>query len=185
MQVHKEPSRLGSRRIQVEVSGLGKATSFRCRTTSYTRGSHRSPATDSLQGYQVRLPCFCYQSTDQCLARLPLLFSTSHNREAHPGIGLRLSLSKDSDPGMNSQRCLLPDVITRLQSRSLFKRLCLPRNYHSKTLKTIRMELLVLPGRLIRAQKQYHLNLPRKYHFEQVFREALSKIEKLRELPIA
>lgn len=65
-----------------------------------------------------------------------------------------------------------------------FKRLCLPRNYHSKTLKTIRMELFVLPGRLIRAQKRYRLNLPRKYHFEKVFREALFKIEKLSELPV-
>jgi hypothetical protein len=65
-----------------------------------------------------------------------------------------------------------------------FKRLCLPRSYYTKTLKTIRMELLVLPGRLIKAQKRYHLRLPRQYHFEQVFRNALSRVEKLRELPV-
>jgi len=65
-----------------------------------------------------------------------------------------------------------------------FKRLCLPRSYYTKTLKTIRMELLVLPGRFIKAQKRYHLRLSRQYHLEQVFRNALSRVEKLRELPV-
>lgn len=61
-----------------------------------------------------------------------------------------------------------------------FKRLCLPRSYRHKTLKTIRMELLVLPGHLVRAKKQYRLKLPRGYHFEKVLRSALKVIEKQR-----
>lgn len=63
-----------------------------------------------------------------------------------------------------------------------FKRLCLPPNYRYKTLKTIRMELLVLPGRLVKTENRYRLNLPRHYHFEDVFRQALAKIEKLKAL---
>lgn len=65
-----------------------------------------------------------------------------------------------------------------------FKRLCLPRSYRYKTLKTIRMELLVLPGQLVRSQRQYRLKLPRHYHFEDTFQKALTKIEKLK-LPAA
>lgn len=64
-----------------------------------------------------------------------------------------------------------------------FKRLCLPRSYRYKTLKTIRMELLVLPGRLVNAHRRYRLTLPRHYHFEDAFQKALSKIEKLTLLP--
>jgi len=41
-----------------------------------------------------------------------------------------------------------------------FKRLCLPSSYRYKTLKTIRMELLVFPGRLVKTQNRYRLNLP-------------------------
>jgi len=65
-----------------------------------------------------------------------------------------------------------------------FKRLCLSRRYRQKTLKTLRMELLVLPGQLVRSKKQYRLKLPRHYHFEDTFQKALTKIEKLK-LPAA
>lgn len=58
-----------------------------------------------------------------------------------------------------------------------FRRLCLPSSYRYETLKTIRMELLVLLGRLVRTQNRYRLNLPRHYHFEDVFRRALANIE--------
>lgn len=61
-----------------------------------------------------------------------------------------------------------------------FKRLCLPRNYRYKTLKTLRMELIELPGRLVNTQGRYRLALPRDYHFENLFQSALNKIEKLR-----
>jgi len=61
-----------------------------------------------------------------------------------------------------------------------FKRLCLPRNYRYKTLKTFRMELIELPGRLVNAQRRYRLALPRHHHFEKLFRQALAKADKLR-----
>jgi hypothetical protein len=61
-----------------------------------------------------------------------------------------------------------------------FKRLCLTKSYHYKTLKTIRMELLVLPGQLVRTKKQFRLKLPRDYHFQSEFEHAATKIEKLK-----
>lgn len=61
-----------------------------------------------------------------------------------------------------------------------FKRMCLPRNYRYKTLKTLRMELIELPGRLVNAQGRFRLALPRDYHFEKLFRHALAKAERLR-----
>jgi hypothetical protein len=60
-----------------------------------------------------------------------------------------------------------------------FKRLCLPKSYRHKTLKTVPMELLVLPGQLVRSKKQHRLKLPRHYHFEDTFLQALAKIQKL------
>lgn len=61
-----------------------------------------------------------------------------------------------------------------------FKRLCLPKSYRYKTLKTIRMELLVLPGRLVKTENRHQLRLPKYYHFEDTFTKALFKIEKLK-----
>jgi hypothetical protein len=61
-----------------------------------------------------------------------------------------------------------------------FKRTCLPRNYRHKTLKTLRMELIELPGRLVNAQRRHRLILPMNYHFEKLFRDALAKADKLR-----
>ena len=63
-------------------------------------------------------------------------------------------------------------------------RLCLPPAYRNKTLKTVRMELLVIPGRLVNAKNRYRLKLPRGYHFEKTFQFALAKIQKLRPVEI-
>ncbi len=59
-----------------------------------------------------------------------------------------------------------------------FRRLCLPPAYRRKTLKTLRMELLVIPGRLVKTGNRYRLKLPREYHFEKAFRFALAKLPK-------
>ena len=61
-----------------------------------------------------------------------------------------------------------------------FKRLCLPRSYRYKTLKTLRMEIIELPGRLVYAERRNRLILPKHYHFEKLFCNALAKVEKLR-----
>ena len=65
-----------------------------------------------------------------------------------------------------------------------FKRLCLPPAYRIKTLKTVRRELLVIPGRLVKTQNRCRLKLPKEYHFEQDFRYALAKIPLLRPVQI-
>lgn len=61
-----------------------------------------------------------------------------------------------------------------------FKRICLPKRYRHKTLKTLRMELLVLPGRLVKTGNRYRLTLPRQYHFQPTFEEALARVQKLK-----
>jgi hypothetical protein len=60
-----------------------------------------------------------------------------------------------------------------------FKRLCLPPAYRAKTLKTIRRELLVIPGRLVKTDNRYRLKLPRDYHFQRAFESALAKVQRL------
>jgi hypothetical protein len=65
-----------------------------------------------------------------------------------------------------------------------FKRLCLPPAYRTKTLKTLRMELLVIPGRLVNANNRYRLKLPRGFHFEKLFQVALRKIQELAPIQI-
>ena len=61
-----------------------------------------------------------------------------------------------------------------------FRRLCLPSAYRTKTLKTLRLELLAIPGRLVKTGNRYRLKLPRDYHFERTFQSALTKIRGLR-----
>ena len=65
-----------------------------------------------------------------------------------------------------------------------FKRLCLPPAYRTTTLKTVRRELLVIPGRLVKSKNRYRLKLPNGYHFESAFRHALAKISKLQSVEI-
>src|SRR5574341_2209300 len=60
-----------------------------------------------------------------------------------------------------------------------FRRLCLPPGYRTKTLKTVRRELLVIPGRLVKAKNRYHLKLQIGYHFEKLFQFALRRIQEL------
>ncbi len=61
-----------------------------------------------------------------------------------------------------------------------FKRICLSRRYRHKTLKTLRMELLVLPGRLVKTGNRYRLTLPRQYHFQPTFEQALARVHKFK-----
>lgn len=61
-----------------------------------------------------------------------------------------------------------------------FKRTCLPRSYRHKTLKTVRMELLVLPGRLVKRGNRSGVMLPRGYHFQSEFEQAVAKTDKLK-----
>lgn len=65
-----------------------------------------------------------------------------------------------------------------------FRRLCLPPAYRTTTLKTVRRELLVIPGRLVKSKNRYRLKLPNGYHFESAFRHALAKISKLQPVEI-
>jgi hypothetical protein len=65
-----------------------------------------------------------------------------------------------------------------------FKRLCLPPAYRTTTLKTVRRELLAIPGRLVKSKNRYRLKLPNGYHFESAFRHALAKISKLQPVEI-
>jgi hypothetical protein len=61
-----------------------------------------------------------------------------------------------------------------------FKRLCLPHEYASTTVETIRHELLVLPGKLAKHGSRNVLQLPRDYDQREVFLAAAHKIERLR-----
>jgi hypothetical protein len=61
-----------------------------------------------------------------------------------------------------------------------FKRLCLPKEYLTATLDTIRTDFLVLPAKLTNRGHQKMLILPRDYTQRKEFEEALHRIPKLR-----
>lgn len=61
-----------------------------------------------------------------------------------------------------------------------FKRLCLPHEYLTTTLDTIRTDFLVLPARLVRQHKKNIVKLPHDYHYQKEFLAAMEKIQKLR-----
>jgi len=61
-----------------------------------------------------------------------------------------------------------------------FKRLCLPKDYLYATLDTIRTDFLVLPAKLTNQGGRNVLFLPHDYHYQEQFKVALKKIERLR-----
>ena len=61
-----------------------------------------------------------------------------------------------------------------------FKRLCLPPDYLTATLDTIRTDFIVLPARLVRESKRNVVKLPHDYHYQREFLDASRKIERLR-----
>ena len=61
-----------------------------------------------------------------------------------------------------------------------FKRICLPKEYLTTTLDTIRTDFLVLPAKFTKRGSQNILMLPKGYHHRQEFQQALRNIQKLR-----
>ena len=60
-----------------------------------------------------------------------------------------------------------------------FKRLCLPPEYLTSTIETIRNDFLVLPAKLVRAAKTNVVKLPYGYRHQKEFKQAYRKIENL------
>lgn len=61
-----------------------------------------------------------------------------------------------------------------------FKRSCLPEQYATATVETVRRDFLALPGRLTHPGHQHVLQLPRKYPLRQQFLAAAKKVAHLR-----
>jgi len=61
-----------------------------------------------------------------------------------------------------------------------FKRLCLPPQYRTATVETIRNEFLVLPAKLTKRGSRNVLQLPRDFHHRKFFLEAARRIQTLR-----
>ena len=61
-----------------------------------------------------------------------------------------------------------------------FRRLCLPRQWQTATLGTLRTRLLVLPARLIRSGHRNVLKLPVGYQYQRQFQQTLRRIGRLR-----
>jgi hypothetical protein len=60
-----------------------------------------------------------------------------------------------------------------------FKRLCLPEQYLTATLDTIRTDFLVLPAKLIRRENRRTVRLPHDYHYQKEFLTANDRIDSL------
>jgi hypothetical protein len=61
-----------------------------------------------------------------------------------------------------------------------FKRLCLPAEYHSITLGSLRRQVLMVPGEFVRASQVPILRLPSSYVEQAVIKHALHRIDRLR-----
>jgi hypothetical protein len=60
-----------------------------------------------------------------------------------------------------------------------FKRLCLPKEFRYKTLRTIRQDLIVIPARLVRIGRSNILKLPAKYPYQKLFYKIAKNIESM------
>ena len=63
-----------------------------------------------------------------------------------------------------------------------FQRLCLPEDWQSKTLQTLRHELLLLPGSFVRHGNKQILRFPKNSPYQKVFLSAKDEIAKLKDL---
>lgn len=63
-----------------------------------------------------------------------------------------------------------------------FQRLCLPLDWQSKTLQTLRNEILLMPGSFVKHGNKHILRFPKNSPQQKVFLEAKSKAEKLKDL---
>ena len=61
-----------------------------------------------------------------------------------------------------------------------FKRLCLPKEYLTTTLETIRTDFIVVPAKLVKKQRHNIVRLPHDFHYQKEFLQAFQKISKLR-----
>jgi hypothetical protein len=61
-----------------------------------------------------------------------------------------------------------------------FKRLCLPADYQTATVETIRTDFLVLPARLVNTSHRNILKLPAEYVTQQAIDQIVGRIERLR-----
>jgi len=61
-----------------------------------------------------------------------------------------------------------------------FKRLCLPKNLHNMTLKTLRTQILFVPGELVRTDNKPALKFPANFLYKEVIEHALKQIEKVK-----
>jgi hypothetical protein len=61
-----------------------------------------------------------------------------------------------------------------------FKRLYLPKEYLYATVDTIRNDFLVVPAKLIKKENRNILNLPKDYHYRDLFKNAFLKLNKLK-----
>jgi len=61
-----------------------------------------------------------------------------------------------------------------------FKRLCLPADFQTATLETLRNQIFLMPAQLVRADNRPRLVMPHSGQREQAWKFALHKIEKLR-----
>jgi len=61
-----------------------------------------------------------------------------------------------------------------------FKRLCLPQNYHTATLSTIRHQLLKVAGKIVHQARQSFLVLPDRYWFRDAWSFALKQLSELK-----
>lgn len=63
-----------------------------------------------------------------------------------------------------------------------FQKLCLPKDWQSKTLQTLRYELLLLPGSFVRHGNKQILRFPKNSPYQKVFLSARDRIAKLKDL---
>src|SRR5262249_23589664 len=60
-----------------------------------------------------------------------------------------------------------------------FKRLCLPKEYHQATVKTIRHQLLKVAGKIVHQARQFFLVLSDQYWYQDAWSFALKQLAKL------
>ncbi len=142
------------------------------------RGRRKSTHALGIQG--LFLPCLCYQSSIEPRKRMAF-----YKPRARCELDIR-ELKESFPLGDIPTNSFLANqvhfhlILLAYDLVNWFKRLCLPQQWNSATLHTLRRDLFALPARLVHSGGRNQLKFPQRYPHQKLFYQTFERINNLK-----
>lgn len=183
-------TRLSGLEYDTRAGGIGVAE-FRYQPQRWKHPARfvviRRPVPDeaSWQLSLFRMEGYTYRVLVTNLALTPLNVWRFYNQRANGELIIRelleaYSLGKIPTSDWASNQAYFHLCLLAYDLLNWFRRLCLPSSWHRRNLQSIREQLLLVPAELVRPQGRPTLKLAASFPHEDVYRQTLKNIERLR-----